>query len=228
MRGGSKPDTRTDGNTNTATEERQLRGGSKPDTRTDGNSNTATEERQLRGGSKPDTRTDGNSNTATEERQLRGGSKPDTRTDGNTNTAESDISCTVNGGTVGGDRVSTVSSTPPPTSAASLPTPSTTDTVEPSRTATSYTCVKPPGSESPSTTTYSGTSDKPPRTSPSGEDTSTESGVSVGGEVTLPGVPETTFQFQSEWKQLRHNWPLLTTYFKVDNLRTFSIFLTKL
>ena len=180
----------------------------------------------MRGGSKPDTRTDVNTNTATEERQLRGGSKPDTHTDVNTNTAESDISCTVNGGTVGGDRVSTVSSTPPPTSAASLLTPSTTDTVEPSRTFTSSpTCVKPLRTPTIDETT----SDKPPRTSPTtGEDTATESGASVGGEVTLPGVPETTFQFQSEWKQLRHNWPLLTTYFKVDNPRTFSIFLTKL
>jgi hypothetical protein len=39
-------------------------------------------------------------------------------------------------------------------------------------------------------------------------------GGDVGGDDELPPVPETTFQFQSDWKRLRHNWPLLISYFK--------------
>ena len=43
-------------------------------------------------------------------------------------------------------------------------------------------------------------------------------GGDVGGDDELPPVPETTFQFQSDWKRLRHNWPLLISYFKVTSL----------
>ena len=42
-------------------------------------------------------------------------------------------------------------------------------------------------------------------------------GGDVGGDDELPPVPETTFQFQSDWKRLRHNWPLLISYFKVTS-----------
>ena len=39
-----------------------------------------------------------------------------------------------------------------------------------------------------------------------------------GEDAGVPAVPETTFQFQSDWKTLRHNWPLLVSYFKVCSL----------
>ena len=42
-------------------------------------------------------------------------------------------------------------------------------------------------------------------------------GGDVGGDDELPPVPETTFQFQSDWKRLKHNWPLLISYFKVTS-----------
>lgn len=43
-----------------------------------------------------------------------------------------------------------------------------------------------------------------------------------GGTAELPALPETTFQFQSDWKRLRHNWPLLVSYFKVKRLLSIS------
>ena len=43
-----------------------------------------------------------------------------------------------------------------------------------------------------------------------------------GGTAELPALPETTFQFQSDWKRLRHNWPLLVCYFKVKGLLSIS------
>lgn len=44
----------------------------------------------------------------------------------------------------------------------------------------------------------------------SGGDSQTEEGPSQ-----LPPVPETSFEFQGHWKQLRNNQPLLISYFKV-------------
>ena len=44
---------------------------------------------------------------------------------------------------------------------------------------------------------------------------SAESEVRSGdGCADVPPVPETTFQLQSDWKNLRPHWPLLVTYFK--------------
>ena len=44
---------------------------------------------------------------------------------------------------------------------------------------------------------------------------SAEGGGEAGGGGELPPLPESTFQFQSDWKRLRNNWPLLVSYFKV-------------